>query len=115
MPSPEDVFRHHLDAFAAGDVAEILKDYTDDTIVIYNDRVARGLDEIRDFFHFWLESLLPPGCRFDVERLEVADDLLYITWTAESEKWVFELGTNTFLIQDGKVQRQTVAAHVRAK
>ena len=115
MADAEAVFRHHLDAFAAGDVDEILKDYSDDTIVIYNDRVARGRAEIREFFNYWLESLLPPGCRFDLDRLEVVDDLVFITWTAESEKWVFELGTDTFLIRNGKVERQTVAAHIRAK
>ena len=115
MPSAEEVFQHHLEAFGAGDVDEILKDYSDETIVIYDDRTARGLAEIRAFFEHWLEALLPPGCRFDLEQLRVADDLVFITWTAESEKLDFELGTDTFLIRDGKVLRQTVAAKIRRK
>ena len=115
MADAQSVFEHHLEAFAAGDIDEILKDYTEDTVVIYDDRVARGLPEIRDFFRHWLEELLPPGCRFDLERMQVVDDLVFITWTAESEKLVFDLGTDTFLIRDGKVQRQTVAAKIRPK
>lgn len=115
MSDSESVFQHHLDAFAAGDVDEILKDYTDSTIVIYNERVARGREEIREFFDHWLESLLPPGCRFDLEHRQVVDDMVFITWTAETEKLVFELGTDTFLIRDGKIVRQTVAAKIRRR
>ncbi len=115
MPSAEAVFRHHLEAFGTGDVDEILNDYTEDTVVIYDDRVARGLVEIREFFEHWLEALLPPGCRFDLEHLQATEDLVFITWTAESEKLVFELGTDTFLIRDGKILRQTVAAKIRRK
>ena len=115
MSSTEEVFRHHLEAFAAGDIDEILKDYSESTLVIYNDRVARGLAEIRLFFEHWIDELLPPGCRFDLDHVQVVDDLVFITWTAESEKLEFELGTDTFLIRDSKVQRQTVAAKIRRK
>jgi ketosteroid isomerase-like protein len=115
MTSAEEVFQHHLSAFAEGDIDEILKDYTEDTIVIYDDRIARGLAEIRKFFSHWIEELLPPGCRFDLDRMLVVDDLVFITWTAESEHLLFELGTDTFLIRDGKVLRQTVAAKIRNK
>lgn len=115
MTGAREVFQHHLDAFAKGDIDEILKDYTEETIVIYNDRIARGVSEIRGFFTHWLTELLPPGCEFDLDQLQVVDDLVFITWTAESEQLVFELGTDTFLIRGGKVQRQTVAAKIRVK
>lgn len=115
MSQAEAVFQHHLEAFAAGDIDEILKDYTDETIVIYDDRVARGREEIRKFFSHWLENLLPPGCRFDLERLQAVDDLVFITWTAETDRLRFELGTDTFLIRGGKVVRQTVAAKIVAR
>lgn len=115
MATTTEVFQHHLEAFAAGEVDEILKDYSDSAVVIYNERVARGLDEIRLFFEHWLDALLPPGCRFDLDHVQIADDLVFITWTAETEKLEFELGTDTFLIRDSKVQRQTVAAKIRQK
>ncbi len=115
MPSAEEVFRHHLEVFGAGDIEQILSDYTDDSVVMYEDRVARGRAEIREFFLHWITDLLPPGCRFDLDRLEATEDLVWITWAAESEKWLFEFGTNTFWIPDGKILRQTVVAQVRAK
>ena len=115
MASAEEVFRHHLEVFGAGDLDQILSDYTDESVVMYEDRVARGREEIREFFHHWIDNLLPPGCRFDLERLEATEDLVLITWTAESEKWLFEFGTNTFWIPDGKILRQTVVAPARAK
>jgi uncharacterized protein (TIGR02246 family) len=115
MADAESVFQHHLEAFAAGDIDEILKDYTDDTLVIYDDFVARGRDEIRKFFERWINEWLPPGCDFDLEQIRAVDDMVLITWTAESEKYRFEFGTDTFLVRNGKIERQTVAAKVVAK
>ncbi len=115
MADAESVFQHHLEAFGAGDIDEILKDYTEDSLVIYDDRTAKGLSEIRKWFENFLDELLPPGCDFDLEQMRIADDLVFITWTAESEKYRFEFGTDTFLIRNGKVERQTVAAKVVAK
>ncbi len=109
MAKTADVFEHHLSAFGAGDVDDILTDYTEDTIMIYGDKVWRGLNGAREFFHMWIEELLPAGSRFDLIDHQAVDDWLYITWTAESDKYKFDYGTDTFLIQDGKILRQTVA------
>ena len=115
MKTANEVFDHHLAAFGAGDVDEILRDYTEDTVMIYGARSWRGLAEARAFFAMWLDELLPPGCRFDLIDRQVTDDLVYITWTAESDAYVFDFGTDTFLVQDGKVARQTVATLHRRK
>jgi len=42
-------------------------------------------------------------------------DMIYITWTAESIKYVFDYGTDTFVFKRDKIWRQTVATHHRAK
>lgn len=115
MASANEVFDHHLEAFGGGNINEILRDYTDDTIMIYGDRVWHGLDGARDFFSMWLDDLLPAGSRFDIIDRHVVDDLVYITWTAESDKFVVDYGTDTFLVRDSKVVRQTVATQHRPK
>ena len=109
MLSANEVFDHHLSVFGSGNIDEILTDYTEDTIMIYGDRVWRGLSGARDFFHLWLDDLIPAGSRFDLIDRVAVDDWLYITWSAESPRYLFDYGTDTFLIRDGKILRQTVA------
>ena len=115
MATPEQVFEHHLAAFGAGDIEEILVDYTDATVMIHNDRCWRGLAGARAYFARWLDELLPAGSRFDLIDRQFTEDMVFITWTAESERFVFDYGTDTFLIERGKVTRQTVATLHRAK
>ena len=50
MAIPTEVFAHHLQAFAAGDIDEILRDYREDSVMLYGDRVWRGLAGARAFF-----------------------------------------------------------------
>lgn len=109
MATANEIFEHHLSVFGAGKVDEILKDYTDETIIIYGEKAWRGLDGARDFFHLWIDDLLPAGSRFDIIDRQAVDDWLYITWTAESDEYKFDYGTDTFLIREDKILRQTVA------
>lgn len=109
MSSAAEVFEHHIAAFAAGNLDEILLDYTDESVMVYGDRVWRGLAGARAFFEMWLDELLPAGCRFDIVDQLVVDDMVYLTWTAESDDYAFDFGTDTFLVHDSKVVRQTVA------
>ena len=109
MLSADEVFDHHLSVFGAGSIDGILTDYTEDTIMIYGDRVWRGLSGARDFFHMWLDELIPAGSSFDLIERVTVDEWLYITWTAESPRYRFDHGTNTFLIRDGKILFQSVA------
>ena len=102
MATANEVFQHHLSVFGAGNIDEILVDY--------GDRVWRGLSGAREFFHLWIDDLLPAGSRFDIIDRQAVNDWLYITWTAESEKYKFDYGTDTFLIRDDKILRQTVAS-----
>ena len=116
MLSADQVFDHHLSVFGEGNIDEILTDYTEETIMIYGDKSWRGLDGAREFFRMWLDDLIPVGSRFEVLTRIAVEDCLYITWQAESSRYRFDFGTNTFLIQNGKVMRQTVATfhHLKA-
>lgn len=115
MATADEIFDHHLSVFGAGNIDEILTDYTEQTIMIFGNRVWRGLDGARDFFSMWIDDLLPAGSTFDLIDRQAVDDWLYITWSAESEKYKFEFGTDTFLIRDNKILRQTVATYHHAK
>ncbi len=115
MQTTQQLFDHHLEVFAAGDIDGIVSDYSEHSVMVYGDKVWRGLDGARAFFHMWLDDLLPAGCRFDVIDRRVVDDMIYLTWNAESDAYVFDFGTDTFIVRDGKVLRQTVASLHRRK
>jgi ketosteroid isomerase-like protein len=40
--TPEEVFAHHVEALGAGDLDEIVADYTDDAVFITSRGVLRG-------------------------------------------------------------------------
>ena len=115
MATANDVFEHHLAAFAAGDIDEIVKDYAPNSVMLYGERIWHGLDGARAFFQLWIDDWIPPGSRFDVIDRQATADVVYLTWTAESDNYVFEFGTDTFVIKDAKVLHQTVATHHRRK
>ena len=115
MTTAADVFAHHLEVFGAGDIDGILSDYTEDSVMMYDDQKFVGLDGARELFNLWLNDWVPAGSRFDVIDQQASDDMVYITWTAESENYIFDFGTDTFVMKNGKVWRQTVATARREK
>ena len=108
MRSTQEVLDHHLQAFGEG-LESILSDYDDNSCVISQQGSFRGLTEIRTFFIAFIESL-PEGMMdvFNVTKSEVDGEVAYMTW--EALPW-FPLGTDTFVIRDGKILYQTFAAH----
>ena len=99
---------HHLQAFEEG-LDAIMSDYTEDSVVVSPDGTYRGLLEIRGFFMAFVAGL-PDGFWdvFEMKRQEVVGEYAYIHW--EAKPWVL-LGTDTFVVKDGKFALQTFAAH----
>ena len=108
MRSTQEILDHHLGAFGEG-LESILSDYDENSCVISQQGSFRGMDEIRAFFVAFVESL-PEGMMdvFKVTKSEIDSDVAYITW--EALPW-FPLGTDTFLMKDGKILYQTFAVH----
>jgi len=48
-----------------------------------------------------------PGAAFRMKRQFIEDDYGYILWTAETADNVYELGTDTFVVRDGKIVAQS--------
>ena len=107
----QDVLNHHLQAFGAGDAEEIAKDYTEDSVLILADKTLRGVDDIKAAYAGLLEGVFKPGTYdFTMDRTEVVDDVAFVVWHAVCAETNIPLGTDTFLIRDGKIAIQTFAA-----
>jgi len=113
--STEEVLNHHLQAFGKGNLEAILAAYTEDSILCTQDGVLEGLDEIRPFFESFFTEFAKPGASFGMDRQTVRGELAFIAWHAETADRVIELGTDTFIVRDGKIVAQTFAAKTTAK
>ena len=111
--STEAVLNHHLESFGAGDVEEVLKDYTDDSVFISPDGRLTGLDQLREAFQGFFNGLFRPGTyQFTMDRMEIEGDLAFIAWHSSNEGAEVTLATDTFVIRDGKIAVQTFAAKI---
>ena len=106
--STQATLDHHLQAIGEG-IDALMQDYTEDSVLITPDATHRGLADIRGFFTAFMEGL-PAGMMdsFKLNRTEVAGEVAYIIW--EAKPW-FPLGTDTFVVRDGKIVYQTFAAY----
>ncbi len=111
--TPKEVFAHHGQALAAGDLDEIVADYTDDSVVITSAGAARGKDGIRQVFVELLDDL--PNAAWDLKTRIFDGDVLLLEWAAESATNRVDDGVDTFVFRDGMIWAQTVRYTPRAK
>jgi len=112
--SAESVLNHHLESFGAGNLEELLKDYTDESVLVSPEETLRGRDAIAGLFSGWFETVFKPGTyTFTMDRVDIEGDFAYIVWHAECEGVRFLMGTDTFFVKDGKIAYQTLAAYAQ--
>ncbi|HST64016.1 MAG TPA: nuclear transport factor 2 family protein [Mycobacteriales bacterium] len=106
----ESVVRHHLQAFLEQQgVAAIVSDYHEDARFLTEAGIHRGKQEIAGFFTAFLAAL-PVGAldRFTLRSLRVDGKVAYITWSVGAD---IPLGTDTFVVEHGKLVWQTFAMY----
>jgi hypothetical protein len=75
-------------------------------------RTARGLSEIRDVFTDLFTNLIPPGSSTLEATWRATDgEYIFVVWKGKSEKHVFPIGTDTFVVRDDKIVFQTFVPH----
>jgi hypothetical protein len=104
--SPQEIFGHHGQALVAGDLDEIVADYSDDAIFITPSGVLRGKDGIREAFTKLLVDL--PNADWDIKTTIYEDDVMLLEWAAEGGGNRVDDGIDTFVFRDGLIRVQTV-------
>jgi hypothetical protein len=112
MKSTQQVLEHHLQAFGEG-VDSIVSDYDEHASIITPQGTFRGLTEIRAFLSAFVAGI-PKGFddAFKLTKMEVIDEVAYIEW--EANPWS-PMGTDTFIVRDGKILCQTFATYSSGK
>ncbi len=103
---------HHLQTFQANDLEGVMADYTEASVLITPDNTFTGLAAIRENFIGAFQALPNPGTTMTVVKSVVSKDVAYIVWTATTPTLNFKYATDTFIVQGGKIVRQTYAGDV---
>jgi len=108
-----DVFHRHVAAFTSGNLDAVLGDFGEHSVVITPDGIFAGRERIRALYAGLLAEFGvidrgdSPGLTIDA--LHVRDDMLFITWHAESRHHRFPFGTDTFIGDGDTFARQTIS------
>ena len=111
----QEVLQHHLDCFGKGDPDGVMADYSAASKLFTPTGVLKGLDPIRQLFATLFKEFAKPGMSFEMTRQDVEGDTAYIVWKGETADNRYELGTDTFVIKDGKIVTQTFAGKITPK
>ncbi|HEU5347267.1 MAG TPA: nuclear transport factor 2 family protein [Ktedonobacterales bacterium] len=103
--TPEEVFQHHVQALGAEDVAAIVTDYTETAHIISPEGVVQGKAAIGDYFTDLIRTV--PRAQWSVKTTFV-DNILFLEWTADSDRARVSDGVDTFIFENGLIQTQTV-------
>ena len=103
---------HHLSSFQANDLDALMSDYTDESVLITADATYEGRDGIRGFFTALIPQFPTGSTRLELDKMTVVEDLLFIVWRASTPTLKVALGTDTLLVRQGKIHRQTFAGHM---
>jgi hypothetical protein len=103
------ILDHHIEAFRTNNMEETMADYTEESVLITPDATFRGLAEIRKNFEAAFAAFPPDSTTMNVTSTIVSGDIGYMLWTAKTPKFELKYATDTFIIQDGKIVRQTYA------
>src|SRR5215467_3675937 len=115
MISTKDVVERHLACFSEGDLDGILSDYAPGAVLFTPDGPLRGANAMRPLFMAMIAEFGKPGATFNMKRQFVEGDYAYILWTAETADNVYEVGTDTFVVRDGKIVAQSFTGRITPK
>ncbi len=115
MSSTEQVLAHHLKAFGDSNLQEFLADYAADAVLFTPSGPLKGHDAIGPAMRGVLAEFGQPGTKFAMKQQTVEGNHAYLVWTAETADNVYELGTDSFVIDNGKIVAHFFAAKTTPK
>ena len=111
----QTTLQYHLESFGNNDLDELMNDYTEQSEVWTPEGDIVGLKAISSFFSYAF-TLFPKGStRLDLKKMIVKENKAYIVWDAESPVINVPIGTDTFIVKDGRILLQTTAFQIIQK
>ncbi|MDB5248282.1 MAG: nuclear transport factor 2 family protein [Segetibacter sp.] len=105
----KEVLDHHWKAFIENNLDEVMADYTEESVLITPAETFSGLAEIRKNFEDAYRTFAKDKTVFQLNRSVIDRDVAYILWQAKTPTLNLTYATDTFIIRNGKIIRQTYA------
>jgi hypothetical protein len=105
----KEVLDHHWKAFMQNNLDEVMADYTEESVLITPDETFKGLDAIRKNFESAYRKFPKNKTTFQLNKSIIDRDVAYILWQAKTPTFNLTYATDTFIIRNGKIIRQTYA------
>jgi ketosteroid isomerase-like protein len=102
----EAVMQRHLQALMSGNLDELVKDYTKDSVMFTPMETYKGPESIKGAFAA-LMKMLPPEAvaNFKVTKQEIQGEYVYLLWTAVP---AIPFAGDAFHVRNGKIIMQSV-------
>ncbi len=110
MRNPRQVFDDHWASILSGGIIQILADYARDAVFVTPGRVARGHAEIQSVFDGIGDDL--GEMALNRESVTAGDSMILFEWSGKAADGRTARGTDTFYIEDGLIQYQTLTYSV---
>jgi len=103
-----EVWAHHIEAWDANDLDAIMSDYSEDSILILNNTVKKGIQEVRTVFDNLFKLFSDGNNIIDPEVIE--GEVVYITWNFTPTGDSSYFGSDSFVVQNRIITYQTIAS-----
>ena len=107
MKTTTQVIDQYMEGWDTCDVDKVTGVFDETSVLICGADVYRGLKEIREFFSYGMQEILPRGVEINDIHQVIEDDVAFFVWSAISPKCEISLGMDTFLVKNGVIYRQT--------
>jgi len=103
----KEVVMRHLNSFIDNNLEVLLSDYTNESVLITQAATYSGPEEISAFFVDFSRHFPKQESHFVLDKVVAKDDMVYIVWHAKTPRLEVPIGSDTFVIKDGKIYQQT--------
>lgn len=107
MLTTEEVLASHEAALGEQNPGKIATYYADDALMVVNGSTYRGPKQIAQLYATLINDL--PDATWHTAVAVIHDDLAYVEWTCESVASSVQFGTDTFVVRNGLIARQTAS------
>lgn len=110
----KQVLDHHWQAFTNNNLDEVMADYTEESVLITPDATYKGLEQIKNNFVDAYKKFPKDKSVFQLNKTVTDRDVAYIIWQSKTPTFDLKYATDTFIIRNGKIIRQTYAGVANA-
>jgi ketosteroid isomerase-like protein len=104
------VWQHHISSWNSRDSEAIVSDYSETSTLIINGEVFHGREEIKSAFE-QLFRIFDQGENV-IDPAVIDGEVIYLTWHFSPVNEASFDGSDTFMVQNGKIVIQTIASRL---